>query len=430
MGGVEVHSRIGARPAAWQGSITDAHRLGEVRLVAARARPAWSHARSPRPPDLRRPVELGLRRRRARHRRGRPAPAARAPLHARRARRGAARAARGRWRGAPLGRLAWHYAFTNTFSEEQSRGSTSAPRPGVGLDLLGQRAGQHPSRPRRHLRRLPQRRSRAAAVHLGQRGPPHAAQDPAVQRPALQVRHGHRDQASSRARTCCPRRTAGKRSPTTPWTGRSSHAGQPAARVKDVRLTHIGGPTVLIEVGGWRLLTDPTFDPPGAGTSSAGARCRASSPGPRSRRPTCRRSTRSCSATTTTATTSTPPAARCCRRPGVVVTTASGRQRLGGERPRARAVADDAARGARPAGDRDHRHAVPARPAAQPPDRRRRDRLRAALGRPGGRRAVDLGRHRALRRRARGRRPARRRHGAAAPRRRALPGVGAACATR
>ncbi len=28
-----------------------------------------------------------------------------------------------------------------------------------------------------------------------------------------------------------------------------------------VRLTHIGGPTVLIEAGGWRLLTDPTFDP-------------------------------------------------------------------------------------------------------------------------------------------------------------------------
>jgi L-ascorbate metabolism protein UlaG (beta-lactamase superfamily) len=30
-----------------------------------------------------------------------------------------------------------------------------------------------------------------------------------------------------------------------------------------VRLTHIGGPTALIEVGGWRLLTDPTFDPAG-----------------------------------------------------------------------------------------------------------------------------------------------------------------------
>jgi L-ascorbate metabolism protein UlaG (beta-lactamase superfamily) len=33
--------------------------------------------------------------------------------------------------------------------------------------------------------------------------------------------------------------------------------------VKDVSVTHIGGPTALIEVGGWRLLTDPTFDPPG-----------------------------------------------------------------------------------------------------------------------------------------------------------------------
>jgi L-ascorbate metabolism protein UlaG (beta-lactamase superfamily) len=31
-----------------------------------------------------------------------------------------------------------------------------------------------------------------------------------------------------------------------------------------VRLTHIGGPTMLIQVGGWRILTDPTFDPPGA----------------------------------------------------------------------------------------------------------------------------------------------------------------------
>jgi L-ascorbate metabolism protein UlaG (beta-lactamase superfamily) len=30
-----------------------------------------------------------------------------------------------------------------------------------------------------------------------------------------------------------------------------------------VKLTHVGGPTVLVEAGGWRLLTDPTFDPPG-----------------------------------------------------------------------------------------------------------------------------------------------------------------------
>ncbi len=29
------------------------------------------------------------------------------------------------------------------------------------------------------------------------------------------------------------------------------------------RITHIGGPTVLIEMGGWRLVTDPTLDSPG-----------------------------------------------------------------------------------------------------------------------------------------------------------------------
>jgi hypothetical protein len=35
------------------------------------------------------------------------------------------------------------------------------------------------------------------------------------------------------------------------------------ATAMEIHLTHIGGPTVLIDVGGWRLLTDPTFDPPG-----------------------------------------------------------------------------------------------------------------------------------------------------------------------
>jgi L-ascorbate metabolism protein UlaG (beta-lactamase superfamily) len=33
--------------------------------------------------------------------------------------------------------------------------------------------------------------------------------------------------------------------------------------VSGFRITHIGGPTTLIEVAGWRLLTDPTFDAPG-----------------------------------------------------------------------------------------------------------------------------------------------------------------------
>ena len=59
--------------------------------------------------------------------------------------------------------------------------------------------------------------------------------------------------------------------------------------MKDVAVTHVGGPTALIEVGGWRLLTDPTFDAPGRryafgwGTSSrkvAGPAIAASDLGP------------------------------------------------------------------------------------------------------------------------------------------------------
>jgi L-ascorbate metabolism protein UlaG (beta-lactamase superfamily) len=33
--------------------------------------------------------------------------------------------------------------------------------------------------------------------------------------------------------------------------------------VSGARITHVGGPTVLIEVEGWTILSDPTFDPPG-----------------------------------------------------------------------------------------------------------------------------------------------------------------------
>ena len=85
----------------------------------------------------------------------------------------------------------------------------------------------------------------------------------------------------------------------------------------EVRITHVGGPTVLIEVGGWRLLTDPTFDPPGRnypfgwGTSSR----KLAGPAIAAVRPR-RRSTRCCSPTTTTPTTSTPPDGRCSRRAG------------------------------------------------------------------------------------------------------------------
>lgn len=39
----------------------------------------------------------------------------------------------------------------------------------------------------------------------------------------------------------------------------------------DVVMTLIGGPTLLMEVGGRRILTDPTFSPPGAQVSAGGA---------------------------------------------------------------------------------------------------------------------------------------------------------------
>jgi len=44
----------------------------------------------------------------------------------------------------------------------------------------------------------------------------------------------------------------------------------------EARLTHIAAPTVLIEAGGWRLLTDPTFDPPGQDDRFGWAPARAS----------------------------------------------------------------------------------------------------------------------------------------------------------
>lgn len=41
------------------------------------------------------------------------------------------------------------------------------------------------------------------------------------------------------------------------------HARHVGRELSEVHVTHIGGPTALIEIGPWRLLTDPTFDPPG-----------------------------------------------------------------------------------------------------------------------------------------------------------------------
>ena len=74
----------------------------------------------------------------------------------------------------------------------------AVPHPRLRLDLLGQRAGQHPPGQGRQLGELQERGPRAAAVHLRQRGPPDAAGDPAVQRQALQLERAHRGQGVRR----------------------------------------------------------------------------------------------------------------------------------------------------------------------------------------------------------------------------------------
>ena len=172
----------------------------------------------------------------------------------------------------------------------------------------------------------------------------------------------------------------------------------------EVSLTHIGGPTVLIEVGGWRLLTDPTFDPRrrqlqlrlGNGV----AKLTGPAIAPRDLGPidAVLLSHDHHEDNLDAAGRAMLPSA------GSVITTVPGAKRLGGDARGLAPWADHPARGAGPAPDRDHRHAVPPRAAAEPPDRRRRDRLRASLGRAGAGRPVDLGRHGALRRRPRGRR--------------------------
>ena len=90
----------------------------------------------------------------------------------------------------------WQYAFTNGFSDEESPPALRAlPHPGVGGDLLGQRARQHPPRQGRQLGQLREPRPRPAAVHLRHRRPPDAAEPPALERQALQgARPGHRGQ--------------------------------------------------------------------------------------------------------------------------------------------------------------------------------------------------------------------------------------------
>ena len=164
-----------------------------------------------------------------------------------------------------------------------------------------------------------------------------------------------------------------------------------ASACDDVSITHIGGPTVLIEALGWRILTDPTFDAPGRrygfgwGTSSrklSGPAIPLSELGPID----------AVLLSHDHHGDNLDVSAR------GVVTSAPSRRHHGVRRqtpscqcPWADAVAHNAAQGAGAVMDRRDGDALPSRTASQPTARGCGDRLRAAMGRPGARRAVDLG---------------------------------------
>ena len=134
--------------------------------------------------------------------------------------------------------------------------------------------------------------------------------------------------------------------------------------MNDVRVTHVGGPTVLIEAAGWRLLTDPTFDPPGRtyrfgwGTASRKLTGPAVAPGALGPIDAVLLTHDHHQDNLDDAGRALLPAA------GVVVTTEPGARPARRRRARARGLGDDDARGARPARARDHGDAVPPRPAA------------------------------------------------------------------
>ena len=111
----------------------------------------------------------------------------------------------------------WTYAFTNTFTEERSRETYERYHvPASGRILWDSvLANLEPGHQGTWVDYKNDDRAPLLFIS-GDRRQPDAAEDPAVEREALQVRHGHRDRRSSRDRTCSRWPTAGKRSPTTP----------------------------------------------------------------------------------------------------------------------------------------------------------------------------------------------------------------------
>ena len=158
----------------------------------------------------------------------------------------------------------WHYAFTNTFSEDESRRLYERYHiPASGAIFWGsvlaniQPGHQETWVDYRNDDRAPLLFISGSEDHLM---PPKIQQSNAKHYKSNTITEVK--EYEGRAHSCRLRR-AGRRWPTTPSIG-----PEPRRRPGTLHEEASGSPTsaarrVLIEVAGWRLLTDPTFDPPG-----------------------------------------------------------------------------------------------------------------------------------------------------------------------
>ena len=228
----------------------------------------------------------------------------------------------------------WHYAFTNTFDEEESLALYERYHiPASGRVFWGTRARQLPPRPPGHLGRLQERQPRAAAVHLRHaRTTSCRRQHPAVQRQALQGRAPSPRSRSTTARTCCRPRQGWEQIADdaldwalahTAWTP----SAPPSCLPPDRRPHHPHRRADHADRGRSVDASSPIrpSTPPAGPTTSAGARRRGRPTGPAVPPTSSVRSTSCCSPTIITATTSTRPAGPCSRLGGhVVITTLPG----------------------------------------------------------------------------------------------------------
>ena len=157
----------------------------------------------------------------------------------------------------------WHYAFTNTFSEERSRELYERYHiPASGSIFWGSAlANIHPGKDDNHVDY--DNGDRAPLLFIS--GSEDHLMPPKVQR--SNAKKYKADTITEVVEFEGPHLLPAREG----WEEVADHAldlGEGARRavhagVSGVRVTHVGGPTVLIEAAGWRLLTDPTFDPPG-----------------------------------------------------------------------------------------------------------------------------------------------------------------------